>query len=436
MRGVPILAKVVAALAALWLLSEYLRVIATPFDFETYYYAVKAVGQNLDPYDIKNLAAVARHPVTLPFVYPPATLLVFAPFAQLTVPAADWTWRAFSFALLILLIWIWLARFLPRTNAILVSMALAFGFNTAALWGVKMGNVVILEVALLWAAFACYVDDRRGVFTVLVALASVFKIVPIVFLALLLAPSKRSAAKPWLALFGFVALLAIILVPVWIGPSWAHGYHPPSIRPTGVVNPSALGLFDTLLGTGTDEPLSLRKQLNPALGLWVVYAIAIAALSFSALRRAWMRSDTRALILESVYTFVLISPRPMIYSYIMLIPPVLAFGGPFLKGVGGSGGVLALLIAPTVGRRFGFVGRSLLWDHYPFFLALAIWLMHTLHRRRGPGQPTPAGRRRAKTNAHASGAKPPATRNRAHVWRQEGVLSTGVVSRSSASASS
>jgi hypothetical protein len=397
--GARITVGVAAALAALWLLSEYLRGRISPLDFETYYYAAKAAGQNLNPYDLKNLAALAGHKVTLPFVYPPITLLVFAPFTLLSVSVADWAWRCLLLVLLGLLAWIWRARFLPRTNVVLISIALAFGFF-AAIWGFKMGNVVILESVLLWAGFASYVDDRRSIFTGLVTLASVFKIIPIIFLTLLLVPSKERPAKPRLALYGLLALMAVVLLSMYLGPSWAREYRPPSIRPTGVVNPSALGLFDTIFGPGSDEPAGLGQQLNPALALWVIYATGIASLGYLALCRSWKKLDSLTLILESTYLYVLISPRPMIYSYIMVIPPMLAFGGPLFSQVGGSVAVLALLIAPAVGRRFGLVDQGMFWNYYPFLVTLVVWLMHAWSLGRAPGHGAQGKPRPAKAGPH------------------------------------
>jgi hypothetical protein len=386
MHWVRTVVRIAAALAAIWLLSEYLKPLVryTPWDFETYYFAAKAAGQGVDPYDAENLVALARRPVGMPFVYPPVTLPIFAPFTLLEVSIADLIWRGLCFASLAVLVWIWITRFLPRLDPLLLSIALAFGLNTAALWGLRVGNVAILEAVLLWTALACYIDGRRVVFTVLVVLASIFKILPIVFLALLLVPSKTSPARPLFAASGLVALGALVLVPIWLGPPWALGYfqHLPSIRPIGLTNPSALGFFDTILGSGRYEPAPLGQQLNPALALWAAYAVAIAACSLAPMRRSWIKSDLRTLTLESVTVFVLLSPRPMIYSYVMLVAPVFAFGRPALKHVGGDVLVFLLLIAPVVGNLFGFRTRTLFWDNYPFFLALAIWLMHVLPWRR------------------------------------------------------
>ncbi len=394
-----------AALVAFWVLFAYLFSLGTgyPWDFETYYYAAAAARHGLDPYHAENLVALAGRPVGMPFVYPPATLLLFAPFTWLPVHTADAVWLGVKTILLVFLLRLWLKRFLPRTDAILLSIVAAMGFNTAVLWDLKVGNVAVPEAFLLWTGFACYLQDRRTAFTVLVTLASVFKIVPIAFLALLLLPSKREPARPRLLLGGLVALAAIVLAPVLLGPAWSGGYfrHLPAERPTGIVNPCALGVIDTLLGTGGTEP---RGPAFLPILLWAAFGAALAGVSWRAVKRAWAARDPLTWVIISVFLFELVSPRPMIYGYLMLIPPVMSLAPPLLKRVGGPFATAAILIAPAVARRLGVITRSFAADNSPFFLALGIWLLYVLlsgRRAGGPRLTSPTGGARRRTRAIA-----------------------------------
>jgi hypothetical protein len=369
----------VAALLAFWLLYAHYFSLGHVggWDCETYYYAASAAQHGLDPYNLEKLAAVAKRPVALPFLYPPATLLFFTPLTWMSVSTAVSVWFAIKLALFALLLWLWHKRFLRDTDAIILSMVAALGFNAAPLWDLRGGNVAILESLLLWWAFVCYVEERRTAFAALVVLASVFKIVPILFLVLLLVPSKREPARPILALGGGAALAAFVLLPVLFGPPWASNFLRPaaSVRPTGVVNPCALGIFDTLLGSG--RPESLGPAYLPVL-LWAAYCVTLAGLSWPAVKMAWDARNPLRCVLVSVFLFVLLSPRPMIYSYLMLVPPVMALATPILKRFGGQFLLAALLIAPVLARRFGLIPASFLADNSPFFLALGIWVLYVV----------------------------------------------------------
>jgi hypothetical protein len=68
----------------------------------------------------------------------------------------------------------------------------------------------------------------------------------------------------------------------------------------------------------------------------------------------------------------------MIYSYLMLVPPVMALATPILKRFGGQFLLAALLIAPVLARRFGLIPASFLADNSPFFLALGIWVLYVV----------------------------------------------------------
>src|SRR3990172_4084231 len=191
-----------------------------PWDFETYYYASTAVQGGLDPYKASDLASLAGRPVGMPFIYPPVVLPLLLPLTNLPIDAAIVAWLGAKVLLLAILVQIWRVCFLAGMNPILLSAVAAFGFNAAAIWDLKTGNVAILEQLLLWSAFAFYKQDRRYPFACLVAAAALFKIMPIAFLGLLLVPSQRRAGSWRLLVPVALVYAAVLLLPSAVGAAW------------------------------------------------------------------------------------------------------------------------------------------------------------------------------------------------------------------------
>jgi hypothetical protein len=229
------------------------------WDFDTFYYAAAAYRQGLDPYRLESLAAVAGKHVPLPFLYPPAALAMFAPFAALPLATATVAWLALKLALCVALVALWSRAFLPVTGLVTLVLASVFAFNAALVMDLRSGNVAIIEGLALWIAFACYVRDRRWPFAILVAVAASLKLLPIAFLALLLVPSRQARPAPGLLLAGLGLFGAIAFLPAAWGASWPAVLFAgaPAVRPHGEFNPCALGMFDS---SSADRPAPGRAS--------------------------------------------------------------------------------------------------------------------------------------------------------------------------------
>src|SRR6185295_6809143 len=125
-----------------------------PWDFETYYHAASAYRVGLDPYQLQSLTSVAGRPVELPFLYPPATLLLFVPFSHLPLGAAIVAWLTIQCLLAGILLWIWWRTFLRSVAPDLLVVVALLGFDVALLWNLRTGNVALAEQVLLWAGLA------------------------------------------------------------------------------------------------------------------------------------------------------------------------------------------------------------------------------------------------------------------------------------------
>jgi len=384
-----------AVLAALLLLA--LNIVPTyarrPWDFETYWYASNAAIHGMNPYDSSVLARLSGQPVGMPFIYPPITLPFLMPLTLLPVEGAAQVWFAFKALLLVPLVMLWRRYFLPATGVVILAAVAVFGFNAACIWDLGMGNVAVIEELTLWAGFAAYVADRRRLFAACVLAASLFKLFPIVFLVLLLVPSRTFGPQWRLAGSVFALFLLLVFAPTVAGFTWARGFlgNLPMERPWGLVNPSALGFIDTLLG---DHTTPLTSPPFKALALWTAYAMALAGISLPALRGLWRRRDPREWVLAGAILYALLVPRMMVYSYLLVILPVLGLIGPIASRVGGLAIPAALLCGqaalwPLLGLSYRSIWSQNIWyQNLSFLILLGAWLIYlfaaTARRRPAP----------------------------------------------------
>lgn len=348
-----------------------------PWDTETYWYAASAAIAGLNPYDSADLSRLAHRTVGMPFLYPPATILLFVPLTLLPVLQAAELWALAKVALLFGLFRIWRSRFLSSVHPILLLAAVVFAYNAAAVWDLKTGNIAILESILLWAGFSAYVGGRRAEFAAWVVAGSLFKLFPIVFLLLLLAPSRSGSRDGRLALWAFAAWALVVFVPVFVGPAWARDYahQLPAERPWGTASPSALGLIDMVSGEKT-TPLQ-------ALGLWAGYALVLIACSIPVSRRLMGRGEDAERVMAAAVLFVLLMPRTMAYSYLLALAPSFALGAPMLRRLGGFFAVGGILMAQALlAPALGFDYRNPWLSNLPFLMLLGLWVAFLVYESR------------------------------------------------------
>jgi Glycosyltransferase family 87 len=318
-----LLARAAAALAALAAAVAYVWTGAgTPWDFETYYFAGAALRAGLNPYSLADLTRLAHRTVTLPYLYPPATLALFAPISLLPKAAAVGAWLWLNGILVAFLAWLWRRQFLRGGDPFRLLVVLALGFDLSVAWGLRTGNVALLEIAILWIALAAYVRGRDALAGYLIALASIFKLMPIALLGVLaLAPRPRRLRATLIA--GSAALLAVsVSLPPGLAAAWrsALAHASPNARLGIGVNPSALGLSDWLFGA-LGAPATYVPFL--AMGAYLAFAAAILLLSLAPLRRARASASRLEAAMLVVLLWLLLAPRLMVYSFAMAIAPVL-----------------------------------------------------------------------------------------------------------------
>jgi hypothetical protein len=349
------------------------------WDFETYWYAARSAISGGNPYSPDQLAPVADRPVAMPFVYPPSTVPLFLPFTVAPVLKARWIWLALKVLAILALFQLWRRRILPTVPLVPLAFATAFGFNAASIWDLKTGNVSGLEQLTLWFGLSAYVQGRPLASALRIAIASIFKLLPAAFLALLVMPAQRGQEKNWKPITLALGLLAAyVVVPIVVGPEWTRGYlgNFPDERPWGYVNPSALGLIDTLLGRHDG---SLLGTSLPNLVLWSIYVLLVGIISVRPLQRAMQSKDALLWVMTATPLFVLLVPRPMIYTYLLAVPAMFYLLTPMLQRVGGAYAVSGILgaqafVIPGLGLNY----ESPWTSNLPFFLLLGLWTSYAV----------------------------------------------------------
>jgi hypothetical protein len=212
-------------------------------------------------------------------------------------------------------------------------------------------------------------------FAALIVMAACFKVLPALFLMLLLLPTRGGRPSNWLFGAGVAALVAVTLGPTLVGPAasfqkfWTAV---PDATGYGDANPSALGLLAMLAqligASGANATLAANV-------LWGAYAVGLIVVSLGLLRAAWERRDERLAVMCAVFLYVLLLPRPMAYGFVILTPAPFFFAPkPFNRTAGRL--VLALVLsAQGLWRLTSIRSDSFLVTYAPFLLTLCIWLL-------------------------------------------------------------
>lgn len=362
------------SLIALFLAGFVERNVTHQGDLKTYQLAARVALDGLDPYQPESLSALAGRRV-FPFVYPPVALVPFLATASLPAKAvaAGWIWA--KMALLGVLILAWSRSFTRNASLLSVALVATFGWNSSAQWDLAAGNVAIVECGLVWAAFACFLAGWRTRFALLVVAAACFKLMPALFLLLLLVPTGRSGASPKRLVAGLAMFAVVVLGPMVVGPAaqfqrfWAHV---PDATGYGAANPSALGLA-TILAQRAGWSGAVAGGVGAA--IWVAYAVGLVACSMPLLRDAYRLRDARRWVMTAVFLYVLLLPRPMAYGFLILAPAPLFFSPkPFDRAPGPL--LLSLMLAAQgMWRLTSISSNSVLVTYAPFLLSLCVWLL-------------------------------------------------------------
>ncbi len=353
------------------------------WDFRVLYYAAKAHATGLNPYDIKTVSDIAETPriwhLKLRFVWPVITLLFFRPFLFVDYNTAYYLFLTLKCITLIGLIWLWRKKFLKREGDLLFYFFCLLGFNGAIYLDIRAGNICILQQFLMWLAFYFFLRRRLLLFCFFLLIASVAKIMPILFLFLIFLSKEK---KKYVYILGTLIVFFVILLVPYVGrPDLLRDliHNARTLTDYGIKNPSTLVFIRYLLGLFTKwTGIALPNSVELALFFAVIAAIVLVSWrAYTVLRSVKPEDKERITLFLACLVYALSVPRFKDYYYILLLVPtyfILKRASylkvfPFLF-------VFAILSSshitlPVLGGVF-----STLWEYYPLIIAYCVWILY------------------------------------------------------------
>jgi hypothetical protein len=295
------------------------------WDFRIYQRAAATWLGGGDPYGGSYEVEIGFVTNKLPFVYPPAGLVLFAPFALLPEAVAVCAWLALELAAVVLLIRVW-QRFVPirldvrdlLPNGSAVEgqrgvfdgrhgLLLLFGFNAALYTALASGNVALFEALALYVAFDALLRERPGQFAALVVAAAAVKVLPVVFLGFLLV---WGGPRRWRALAAAAVAVAVLAaITAAVAPAYLHAASA-QLDERRWNNPTVLAMLR-----------DLADRTGLALPTTAIYALlAAAVLAVTGWRITKTRPEARTLVPLIFVVAALVLPRFKNYSYVELLP--------------------------------------------------------------------------------------------------------------------
>ncbi len=286
------------------------------WDLRVYYHASEAFLCGSDPYDSSQWSEAADNSMELEYVYPPITLLLFAPLTILPYSVAVWVFIFLKAACLALLITTWIKWFVPdKRFGPQFWFFIVFAFNRAVYIDFRVGNIAVFVQLLIWLALAFFLRKRFNLFTVVIVAASLFKVFPILFLGLLLFPGSKRSRR---LLFSGIAVFALVnagMCLFWPGLFQGFLNNAGSISESGLTNPSSIALLkDWFSAFGITGDVYMLAYVSAAL-------IVIGFTAVTMIRSRFSGSTIRLITLYCL-AYALIMPQLRSYSYILLIVPL------------------------------------------------------------------------------------------------------------------
>jgi hypothetical protein len=316
----------------------------------------------------------------LDYVYPPITLMVFQVFTFMNYEIASQLFFALKCLGLILLLLIWNRYFVEKNTDSLFYLLCLLGFNCAIGSDLLAGNISIFEQLLIWTGFVALLRKKYALFGVLIVITALFKVVPILFLSLLLIQDfKKRYLYFSILLFIFILLM---ISTYFLSPALFANFLGNSLKMTdvGVVNPSSLSFIKDAMTTLAQGSGLIFPQWTEIL-LYMIIVVTILIISIRAFRIILQSALTDKKIVTLFFTclvYALIVPRFKDYSYILLLVPAYYIIRK-IKKLAVFPVLFAILILSS--KRFvSLPGLEIVskafWAYYSLILTYFIWALY------------------------------------------------------------
>lgn len=285
-------------------------------DLGSYYYGIKAQVSHLNPYSTDDLVVIAGKSLENPsrFVYTPISLYAFYPFQFMDYQTAlNWFLGLKSICLLALLI-LWFKSFIPQKNYFIVLLILFFAFRSTLSTDIYGGNISIFEQLVLWLAFGCFLKKKFHGFAWLVLIVSCFKIMPILFLGLLLL-----SRKTWKHFIGYsLGFLTFNALEYALIPNYRYFFSMAQpFDTTGFSNPS----FLNFIKYEVSPALNQFVHISPTLIYGSLIGLLVLILAKPLLK--YQPKERMEVLILAILLYSIVVPRLKDYSFIILIIPAI-----------------------------------------------------------------------------------------------------------------
>lgn len=357
------------------------------WDFKMYLMTEEAYDSGLNPYDRASVETVAERGLT-PFFYFPTALWILKPFTFVPQQTAMYLFIILKCCLLVYLVWLWEAVFLEQPHDPLFWLFCILAYNATIFVDLRAGNISLLEVTLIWSAFWCFLKGRHVEFSILLCLAAAFRLSPLFFGLLLLVPNQGPRVRPVIT---FLIAVACLFGFTWLlDPSLFVQFFPNALGITRdepllfhIMNPASLPLIRTfcvLLGdlSGVELPGPVPFVMYLA---WVCTVLAV---TWRILGRLDLGepADRKLAIGILCLAYAVVLPRFKDYSYILLILPTYYI---ILKARYTSSYPFLFLLCVLSSVYVTLPGMKtfawFVWNYYPFFVAVMIWILYVVEIR-------------------------------------------------------
>ncbi|MDD8025190.1 MAG: glycosyltransferase 87 family protein [Acidobacteriota bacterium] len=352
------------------------------WDFKKDYYAARVQAEGLDFYDAPYLRHMAGSPVEQFYIYTPPSIWFYRLFTLFSFKNAYTLVLILKLLTLLGLVLLWQKEFRlgPLDPGFFIFLFFAFHYALTA--DFLSGNFALFEQAGLWAAFAFFLRKRYILFSLLIVLVSLFKILPLFFLVLLLFSKARRRfllAASAGASFLLVQGLSYLLNP-GLYRSFLHTLTGPGSNEWGNRNLSLVSFLKTVLDRmagviGRPLPAALAQILFAAAALAIVL---ISLRAYLRRRAAWGADADRMLVFLACLVFCLISPRTKDYSYLIVLLP----GYVALRTRARDKGIVFLFLLLILDTPDSISALGLrpvaeyFWTYYPLFLTGLTWILY------------------------------------------------------------
>jgi len=381
-RNIPVEYRWLFLAGMLYLLAVVVDISMHPaqfqWDFKTYYYAAKAYRAGLDPYYLRSLSQVAGRTIGFPFAYPPATLILLQPLLKLDYSTAYTFYLGLKILAFATLFYLWNRRLLALPLSGMLLVFTLVGFGGAALVDLTAGNISIFEQLFLWGGFLAILRQKSGLAGIALLFASLFKLLPILFLPLLFLSEDKHRVRNFLLTGAAFVLVFGAMTLTMPGLTGSFLSVASKLDSRGIKNPAILALLRDIAEALTSH--GVRVPDHTPTVLYALLALAILGLSWRAFRRH-SKANRLEIITFACLVFALCIPRMKDYSYLLVVLPAYVFV--FREGYAVNAGWILLLFSLsqryTVPFGFAPAAANLFWNYYPLFCLGLLWAM-VVHR--------------------------------------------------------